>query len=157
MVTRTNERQRSGAARGSKWSRCVAGRRAREFTRRRDPDRVCAFRAVGAGVRDRSRHRHRLEPGVTRRQRHRIRHAAAAPGALCDGDARVYLIVVKVTDLSNNTGFSCCTMAVPPLGISGRPAGDAADHGGAELVRRSGMPPPNYFAIGDGPVIGPKQ
>jgi hypothetical protein len=76
-----------------------------------------------------------------------------------DGDGRVYLIVVKATDVAGNVGFCCSTVVVPhdqsEASLSSVQSQAAAAH--AFCQANAGMPPPGYFIIGDGPIIGPKQ
>jgi uncharacterized repeat protein (TIGR01451 family) len=74
-------------------------------------------------------------------------------------DGRVYLIVVKAVDAAGGVAFATATVVVPqkpgPPSIASVNAQAAAarsyadDHGGS--------PPPEFFVIGDGPVIGPQQ
>jgi uncharacterized repeat protein (TIGR01451 family) len=75
------------------------------------------------------------------------------------GDGRVYLVVVKATNAANETGFATITVVVPK-------SSSADDIGSVEMQAaaakafadtHNGAPPPGYFVIGDGPVIGPKQ
>lgn len=75
------------------------------------------------------------------------------------GDGRVYLIVPQASDSSSNRGFACCTVTVPS---SSKAAAINSVHAQAAAAKtyclaHGGTPPPNYFVIGDGPVIGPKQ
>jgi hypothetical protein len=75
------------------------------------------------------------------------------------GDGRVYLVVVKATNAANETGFATVTVVVP----KGSSADDIASvemqaaAAKAFADTHNGAPPPGYFVIGDGPVIGPKQ
>jgi len=76
-----------------------------------------------------------------------------------NGDGRVYLVVVTATDEAGGTGFATGTVAVPK---SSSPANisfvlDQAAAANAFANGNGGSPPPGYFIIGDGPVIGPKQ
>lgn len=74
-------------------------------------------------------------------------------------DGRVYLIVVTATDTSGGVSRNYHTVVVPKSNkqanidsVNAQAAVAAAyaeSHGGA--------PPPGYFVIGDGPIIGPKQ
>ncbi len=73
---------------------------------------------------------------------------------------RVYLIVTDATDSTgNNRGFNCCTVAVPHSSAisSQMVAQNSAAAAQAFCLANNGTPPPNYFVVGDGPVIGPKQ
>jgi photosystem II stability/assembly factor-like uncharacterized protein len=76
-----------------------------------------------------------------------------------NGDGRVYLIVTDATDTSGNRGFNCCTVTVPLS--SGQAALASVQHQAATAksfcLANNGQPPPGYFVIGDGAVIGPKQ
>jgi predicted outer membrane repeat protein len=78
---------------------------------------------------------------------------------LDSGNGRVYLIVVTGADSSGNVGFSGNTVVVPH---DGSPAGLATITSLAAKAltycqAHNGAPPPGYFVIGDGPVIGSKQ
>jgi hypothetical protein len=74
-------------------------------------------------------------------------------------DGRVYLIIVTATDGVGNITRNYHSVVVPKnnkqaninmvLAEAAAAVTYAQTHGGA--------PPPNYFVIGDGPVIGPKQ
>jgi hypothetical protein len=78
---------------------------------------------------------------------------------LGNGDGRVYLVVTTATDSSNNGAFNCCTVAVPHS-TSAADQTDATRQAAAAqsyCLAHNGMPPPRYFVIGDGPVMGPKQ
>jgi hypothetical protein len=76
-----------------------------------------------------------------------------------DGPGRVYLIVAKATDSSGNVSFACCTVVVPhepnPKGVAA--VNTLATAAKAYCDAHNGAPPPGYFVIGDGPIIGPKQ
>jgi hypothetical protein len=76
-----------------------------------------------------------------------------------DGDGRVYLIVVKATDAAGNVGFCCSTVVVPHDQSEASLASVEAQAAAAQAFcqANAGMPPPGYFVIGDGPIIGPKQ
>jgi len=74
-------------------------------------------------------------------------------------DGRVYLIVVKATDGSNNASRACKAVVVPhdlsPLGVlAATLQGIAA---GAYCHAHDGVPPPGFVPVGDGPIVGPKQ
>lgn len=75
------------------------------------------------------------------------------------GDGRAYLIVVTATDPSNNVSRACLTVVVPKSqsqsAISSVNAQAAAAQAYCET--HNGAPPPGYFVVGDGPVVGPKQ
>jgi DNA/RNA endonuclease G (NUC1) len=74
-------------------------------------------------------------------------------------DGRVYLIIVTATDASGNTSHSYHTVVVPKN--NKQASTDAVNAQAAAAVAyaqaNNGAPPPGYFVIGDGPVIGPKQ
>lgn len=73
-------------------------------------------------------------------------------------DGRVYLIVVTATDSSGNIGWSSNTVTVS-LGDSAALQLSVANQAAAAKAYfdQFGAPPPGYFIIGDGPVIGSKQ
>ncbi|HXU35283.1 MAG TPA: HYR domain-containing protein [Blastocatellia bacterium] len=74
-------------------------------------------------------------------------------------DGRVYLIVVKVTDTSGNMSFTCATVVVPKSQSKGDKNSVDAQAAAAKAyaLSHNGSPPPGYFVIGDGQVVGPKQ
>jgi len=74
-------------------------------------------------------------------------------------DGRVYLIVVRAADALGNAGFSCSTVVVPhdTSAVSLASVNSQAAAAQAYCQAHNGAPPPSYFVIGDGPVIGPKQ
>jgi uncharacterized repeat protein (TIGR01451 family) len=74
-------------------------------------------------------------------------------------DGRVYLIVVSATDQTGGTGFATATVVVPKSQSAASIASVKAQAAAAKAYADShnGAPPPAYFVIGDGPVIGPKQ
>ncbi|HYP26211.1 MAG TPA: Ig-like domain-containing protein [Blastocatellia bacterium] len=76
-----------------------------------------------------------------------------------DGDGRVYLIVVKATDASGNVGFCVKTVVVPHSQNKRATAAVQAQAAAAAAFAQAngGAPPPGYFVIGDGPILGPKQ
>jgi hypothetical protein len=76
-----------------------------------------------------------------------------------DGDGRVYLILVEATDSSGNRGINCCTAVVPHSKKQDALQSVLAQGNAAQAfcLANSGSPPPGYFAVGDGPIIGPKQ
>ena len=75
------------------------------------------------------------------------------------GDGRVYLIVVSATDPSHNVSRVCLTVVVPKS--QSQPSIDSvnaqATAAQSYCASHAGGPPPGYFAVGDGPVAGPKQ
>ncbi|HEV8139098.1 MAG TPA: Ig-like domain-containing protein, partial [Pyrinomonadaceae bacterium] len=76
-----------------------------------------------------------------------------------ENDGRVYLIIVTATDTSGNVSRSYHTVVVPK---SNKQANvDSVNAQAAAAVSyaqtHNGAPPPGYFVIGDGPIIGPKQ
>jgi hypothetical protein len=75
------------------------------------------------------------------------------------GTGRVYLIVVKVTDAAGNISVTCATVVVPKSNSKAdlNAVNAAAAAAKAYALSHSGTPPPGYFVIGDGPIIGPKQ
>jgi hypothetical protein len=75
------------------------------------------------------------------------------------GNGRVYLIVAKVTDGSGNTAFQVATVVVPKSQstASMNAVNTLATAAASYASSHNGSPPPGYFVIGDGPVIGPKQ
>jgi hypothetical protein len=73
------------------------------------------------------------------------------------GDGRVYLIVVTATDASGNVTRCCKTVTVPKSQSAKDKASVAAQAAAAASFCNTGAPPPGYFVIGDGPIIGPKQ
>jgi hypothetical protein len=76
-----------------------------------------------------------------------------------DADGRVYLIVTKSTDSSGNTGFCSSTVTVTHDQSAASIASVAAQAAAAQAYASShnGAPPPGYFVIGNGPIVGPKQ
>jgi hypothetical protein len=74
-------------------------------------------------------------------------------------DGRVYLIIVTATDTSGNVSRNYLTVVVPKnnkqanIDLVNSQAAAAVSY----AQTHGGAPPPNYFVIGDGPVIGPKQ
>jgi hypothetical protein len=74
-----------------------------------------------------------------------------------DGDGRVYLILVEASDSSGNRGINCCTVVVPHSRAQSAGQSVAAQAAAAQAfcLANEGMAPAGYFAIGDGPVIGP--
>jgi hypothetical protein len=78
---------------------------------------------------------------------------------LDSGNGRVYLIVVAAADPSGNVGFSGNTVVVPHDGSAASLAAvtSLAAQALTYCQAHNGAPPPGYFVIGDGPVIGSKQ
>ena len=74
-------------------------------------------------------------------------------------DGRVYLIIVKVTDAAGNIAFRVATVVVPKSPSAANIASVNAQATAARnfALANGGTPPPGYFVIGDGPIIGPKQ
>jgi hypothetical protein len=74
-------------------------------------------------------------------------------------DGRVYLIVVTASDGNGGVDRNYHTVVVPknnkPANVNAVIAEGAAAEAFAEA--NGGTPPPGYFVIGDGPIIGPKQ
>lgn len=74
-------------------------------------------------------------------------------------DGRVYLIVVRAVDAAGAAGFATTTVVVPqkpsPSSLSSVSAQAAAAKSYADA--HGGTPPPGFFVIGDGPIIGPLQ
>ena len=75
------------------------------------------------------------------------------------GDGRVYLIIITATDSSGNISRDYRTVVVPKSNGAQKLAEVNAQAAAAVSYAQShnGAPPPSYFVIGDGPVIGPKQ
>jgi hypothetical protein len=74
------------------------------------------------------------------------------------GDGRVYLIVITATDHAGNSSAASQTVVVP----KSQAQKDVDSVNAQATAARNyfilhGTPPPGYFLIGDGPVIGPKQ
>jgi photosystem II stability/assembly factor-like uncharacterized protein len=73
-------------------------------------------------------------------------------------DGRVYLIVVQVTDASGNTAFRVATVVVAKSqSTSNMNSVNAQAAAASAFFLANGIPPPGYFVVGDGPIIGPKQ
>jgi len=75
------------------------------------------------------------------------------------GNGRVYLVVVKATDTAGGTGFATVTVVVPKSSTGTNIALVNTLAAAAKTFADSnhGAPPPAYFVIGDGPLIGSKQ
>ena len=78
---------------------------------------------------------------------------------LDSGDGRVYLMVVRGTDNSGNTGYTCTTVMVPHDSSNGSKAAVSVQAEDAQTYceANGGAPPAGYQVIGDGPVMGPKR
>jgi VCBS repeat-containing protein len=75
-----------------------------------------------------------------------------------ENNGRVYLIVVTATDTSGNVSRNYHTVVVPKNNKQANIDMVIAEAAAAKLyAETSGNPPPGYFIIGDGAVIGPKQ
>lgn len=75
-----------------------------------------------------------------------------------DADGRVYLGLERATDGAGNTGLACCTVVVPHARNAASIAAVNAQAAAAQaFCAASGAPPPGYFVVGDGPIIGPRQ
>jgi len=74
-------------------------------------------------------------------------------------DGRVYLVVVRGSDPSGNSAHACSTVVVPRSSSQGNlsAANSQASSAQSFCQTNGGTPPPGYFTIGDGPVIGPKK
>ena len=74
-------------------------------------------------------------------------------------DGRVYLIVVTATDGSGGTDRSYHTVVVPKNNKQANINAVIAEAAAAQAFAEAngGTPPPGYFVIGDGAIIGPKQ
>src|SRR5262249_54792752 len=74
-------------------------------------------------------------------------------------NGRIYLVIVKGTDAAGSVGFAATAVTVPKSASAASVAdvkGQAAS-AIAFAYANNGNPPPGYFVVGDGPVIGPKQ
>ncbi len=75
-------------------------------------------------------------------------------------NGRVYLIIVTATDTSGGVSRNYHTVVVPKNNKQANISlvyAEAAAAAAAAQSNGDGTPPPGYFVIGDGPVIGPKQ
>jgi len=75
-----------------------------------------------------------------------------------DADGRVYLMLAQGTDDSGNTGLQCCAVTVPHS--QSKKDKDSVLAQAREAVaacQATGEPPPGFFVVGDGPILGPKQ
>ncbi len=100
-------------------------------------------------VPDQSPDAREIAPGTLRLR------AGRRPG----GDGRVYLIVVTAHDASGNRSFRYLTVMVPrQLTLCDLISVLLQAHAAREQCRAAGgAPPPGYFVIGDGPVVGDRQ
>ena len=74
------------------------------------------------------------------------------------GSGRVYLIIVKATDASNNASHACVAVTVPQSQSPAARAAIAAEAAAAVAsCSASGAPPAGFVPVGDGPIAGPKQ
>ena len=74
------------------------------------------------------------------------------------GNGRIYLIIVKATDASNNTSHACASVVVPASqSPTAKSAIAAAAAAAVASCNASGTPPAGFVPVGDGPVVGPKQ
>jgi hypothetical protein len=75
------------------------------------------------------------------------------------GPGRVYLIVLSATDAGGGTGFGTEVVVVPPNKGAGGVSlvNSLAQAAKSWADSNGGTPPPGYVAVGNGPVIGPKQ
>jgi len=75
-----------------------------------------------------------------------------------NADGRVYLIVVTATDGSGNQTVSVQTV-VCPKNLTSKQVTSVLNQAAAAkaFFLANNAPPPGYFVIGDGPIIGPKQ
>jgi hypothetical protein len=74
------------------------------------------------------------------------------------GDGAVYLVVAHATDSSSNASHACCTLGMPHDQSAGARASVDAQAAAAQTYCESfAAPPAGFFAVGDGPEIGPKQ
>jgi hypothetical protein len=75
-----------------------------------------------------------------------------------NSDGRVYLILSTAMDSSGNVGHDCCSVVVPHSRSSADMASVEAQAAAAKaFCEANAAAPVDYFVVGDGPVIGPKQ
>ena len=73
-------------------------------------------------------------------------------------DGRVYLIRVTATDTSGGVSTNYHTVVVPKGNSAAKIAQVNAQAAAAlSYAQENNAPPPGYFLIGDGPIVGPKQ
>jgi hypothetical protein len=67
--------------------------------------------------------------------------------------------VITATDPSNNVSHICLAVVVPKSQSAADIASvnAQADAAAAYCHTHNGAPPPSFFIVGDGPVVGPKQ
>jgi CSLREA domain-containing protein len=75
------------------------------------------------------------------------------------GNGRVYLIIVKATDASNNASHACAAVLVPGSQSPAVQSAIAAQAAAAvsSCTANNGTPPAGFVPVGDGPIVGPKQ
>lgn len=74
------------------------------------------------------------------------------------GTGRVYLIISRTADAGGSSGYGCNTVIVPLSNSAAHQQVAIAKAAAAlEYCRANGAPPTGYFAVGDGPPLGPKQ
>jgi hypothetical protein len=74
------------------------------------------------------------------------------------GDGRVYLIAITATDTSGNTSYGAVTVVAPKDQTTKSFNSVTAQATAAKTYFiTNGVPPPGYFVIGDGPILGSKQ
>jgi hypothetical protein len=75
-----------------------------------------------------------------------------------NADGRVYLIIVTATDLSGNVSRCYRTVTVPKSNSAAHRADAEAQAAAARAhCEQFGTTPTNYFLVGDGAIVGPKQ
>lgn len=73
-------------------------------------------------------------------------------------NGRVYLIVVQATDDAGNTGFCAKTVTVPhDQSKASKQSVEAQATAARNFFLTNHTPPPGYFQVGIGPIVGPKQ
>jgi 6-phosphogluconolactonase (cycloisomerase 2 family) len=106
------------------------------------------------------------DDGGTASEKHSPDAKNIAPGTLLlraerkgNENGRVFLIVIKTTDSGGNVGLCVQTVVVPHDQSQESLDSVAAQAAAAKAyaLANNGNPPPGYFAIGVGPVIGPNQ
>jgi hypothetical protein len=74
------------------------------------------------------------------------------------GPGRVYLIVVTATDSFGQKGFCTSTVGVPhDQSTASKAAITQLAASASAYYALNGVPPADWFVVGDGPVVGPKQ
>jgi len=75
-----------------------------------------------------------------------------------NGNGRVYLIIVTETDSAGNVSHCCLTVTVPRSQSAANIASVNAQAAAAlSFCQSNGTPPPGFFLVGDGPIVGSKQ